>query len=144
MCHTPLVRTTDHADATRTKCPILARHGGIAWAVLHHTGRRSGKEYTTPVVAITIPDGFILPLPYGTDVDWLRNLLAAGRATIRNAGVLYEVSRPEITDADTALELVTPDIARSWRRWHIERYVRVAATPVGHPAGQRPRRALAE
>ncbi len=113
-------------------------------AALHHTGRRSGKAYATPVVAITVPDGFILPLPYGTDVDWLRNLLAAGTGTIRNAGVLYEVSRPEVIDADTALALVPPALARSWRRWHIERYLRVVATPVGDSAERQPARLSAD
>ena len=51
-------------------------------AVIRHTGRRSGKSYATPVVADRVADGFILPLPYGTGVDWLRNVLAAGRATV--------------------------------------------------------------
>ena len=51
-------------------------------AVIRHTGRRSGKTYATPVVADRVANGFILPLPYGTGVDWLRNVLAAGRATV--------------------------------------------------------------
>ena len=42
-------------------------------AALQHTGRRSGKTYTTPVVADRVVDGVIVPLPYGTGVDWLRN-----------------------------------------------------------------------
>lgn len=49
------------------------------YAALHHTGRRSGRVYTTPVVAEPLNYGFIIPLPYGTDVDWLQNVLAAGR-----------------------------------------------------------------
>lgn len=32
-------------------------------AALHHTGRRSGRHYTTPVVAQPVPDGFVIPLP---------------------------------------------------------------------------------
>jgi len=55
-------------------------------ALIRHTGRRSGKHYATPVVADRFADGFILPLPYGTGVDWLRNVLAAGRATVRVGG----------------------------------------------------------
>jgi hypothetical protein len=40
---------------------------------------RSGKDYATPVVADHVGDGIILPLPYGTGVDWLSSVLAAGR-----------------------------------------------------------------
>jgi len=43
-------------------------------AALHHIGRRSDRPYTTPVVAEPAADGFVIPLPYGTDVDWLRNI----------------------------------------------------------------------
>ena len=35
--------------------------------VIEHTGRRSGKKYSTPVVIDRVGDGFIIPLPYGTD-----------------------------------------------------------------------------
>ena len=67
-------------------------------AVIRHTGRRSGKHYATPVVADRVADGFILPLPYGTGVDWLRNLIAAGQTTITVSGQTYEVAEPEIID----------------------------------------------
>ena len=49
-------------------------------------GRRTGKEYATPVMAEPTQDGFIIPLPYGEGVDWLKNVRAAGRATIEAKG----------------------------------------------------------
>lgn len=44
---------------------MLAVAGRRHWyaAALHHTGRRSGRHYTTPVVAQPVPDGFVIPLP---------------------------------------------------------------------------------
>lgn len=69
--------------------PLMLRMAGSKhWyaAVVEHTGRRSGKQYATPVAAEQTPDGFIIPLPYGVGVDWLRNVLAAGHATIRADG----------------------------------------------------------
>jgi hypothetical protein len=42
-------------------------------SVIWHRGRRSGKEYAIPVVVKPIEEGFIVPLPYGEDVDWLKN-----------------------------------------------------------------------
>ena len=64
-------------------------------AVIRHTGRRSGKSYATPVVADRVADGFILPLPYGTSVDWLRNVLAAGRETVTVGGETFDVPSPK-------------------------------------------------
>ena len=39
-------------------------------------------------------DVFVVPLPYGTRVDWLRNVLAARRATIDAQGKTYNVVEP--------------------------------------------------
>src|SRR3712207_5680262 len=51
--------------------------------LVRHTGRRSGREYATPVVAMPTSDGFLISLPYGEGVDGLKTVLAARRATIK-------------------------------------------------------------
>lgn len=48
------------------------------WAVVQHRGRKSGKEYSTPVAVLTTPDAFSIGLPWGKGTDWVRNLRAAG------------------------------------------------------------------
>jgi hypothetical protein len=48
-------------------------------AFVEHTGRKSGRVYTTPLTSPRFGDGFLLPLPYGPQVDWCRNTVAAGR-----------------------------------------------------------------
>lgn len=95
-------------------------------AVIHHTGRRSGIAYATPIVADRIEGGFIVPLPYGTQTDWLRNVRAAGRATLQVRGETYEVTTPEIVDAATAFPLVPAAHARVWRRLRINHYLKLA------------------
>jgi hypothetical protein len=47
-------------------------------AVLRHKGRRSGREYATPVTAEPTEGGFVKPLTYGQGVDWLKNIRVAG------------------------------------------------------------------
>lgn len=64
--------------------PFMARMAGSKYwytALLRHTGRRSGKSYATPLMAMRVFDGFLIALPYGTNVDWLRNVQVAGRAS---------------------------------------------------------------
>ncbi|MDH5292590.1 MAG: nitroreductase/quinone reductase family protein, partial [Acidimicrobiia bacterium] len=51
-------------------------------ALLHHVGRKSGKTFVTPLTAHKSEDTIIVPLPYGTETDWLRNLQAAGQGVI--------------------------------------------------------------
>ncbi|MFY9920527.1 MAG: nitroreductase/quinone reductase family protein [Mycobacterium sp.] len=94
-------------------------------AVIRHTGRRSGKNYATPVVADRVTDGFIVPLPYGTGVDWLRNVLAAGRAAITVDGRTDDVVEPEIIDAATAAPQLSARRRRAFQRFHIDNYLKV-------------------
>ena len=63
---------------------------------IQHIGRTSGAAYETPVGVVTLDDGFAIALPYGTRSDWVKNVLAAGFATIVTEGEAYRVDRPEI------------------------------------------------
>jgi deazaflavin-dependent oxidoreductase (nitroreductase family) len=98
-------------------------------AVIRHTGRHSGKNYSTPVVADRVADGFILPLPYGTHVDWLRNVLVDGAATIKVGGETFRVVEPEIIDAATAAPQLSPKRRRAFERFGIDKFVKVTLAP---------------
>jgi deazaflavin-dependent oxidoreductase (nitroreductase family) len=71
-------------------------------SLVYHIGRRSGKEYATPVKAV-IRDGHIyIPLTFGLDADWFLNVQAAGFCRVRIEGKLYSASNPELVDATAA------------------------------------------
>lgn len=86
--------------------PIAVRLSGSRWfplwAILRHTGRTSGKAYATPVAALATADGFIIPLPFGDATQWAKNLLAAGRGSIRFAGREHQIAEPRIVDREGA------------------------------------------
>lgn len=75
-------------------------------------GRRSGRSYATPVVARAVPGGFAVPLPYGTGVDWVRNLRASGHGWLQTGGVRCPVSDPRIVPTDE----LAADLDPLWRR----------------------------
>ncbi|KUI32621.1 nitroreductase [Mycobacterium sp. GA-2829] len=100
-------------------------------SVIRHTGRRSGKRYATPVVAEPVADGFVIPLPYGTDVDWLRNVVAAGGATLVSGGRTVEVVDPQVIDAATAAPQLSARRRRAFARLGVERFLRLTAAPTG-------------
>jgi deazaflavin-dependent oxidoreductase (nitroreductase family) len=85
---------------------ILTFAGRRMYAVVHHVGRRSGRTYTTPVVAVPIADGFIIPLTFGADTDWCSNVLAAGQCMLQWRGLTYTVGRPEVVGVATVRPLV--------------------------------------
>jgi deazaflavin-dependent oxidoreductase (nitroreductase family) len=73
------------------------------FAIIHHVGRRSGKPYETVIWVWRTREGFVIALTYGSEVDWYRNLKAAGGGTVFWHRRLYTVGKPEPIDAGTAL-----------------------------------------
>ena len=86
--------------------PVLRPLAGIApaFGVVTHRGRTSGREYRTPVNVFRRGDDYLFFLTYGSDVDWVKNLLAAGSGTLRTRGRDVELVEPELM-ADPELRL---------------------------------------
>ncbi|WP_158280895.1 nitroreductase family deazaflavin-dependent oxidoreductase [Promicromonospora sp. AC04] len=77
------------------------------WVVLHHAGRKSGKEYTTPLVAFAArPEQEIvavIPLPWGSGTDWARNTMSAGTVRLTRGGSEFLVKDVRLVPADDAV-----------------------------------------
>jgi deazaflavin-dependent oxidoreductase (nitroreductase family) len=99
--------------------------GRRIYAVVQHVGRRSGKTYNTPVVAASVGDEFIMPLPYGSDTDWCMNVMAADGCTLQHKGKAYHVNAPKIMNAAEALPLLQPYWRFMFRLFHVELFLRV-------------------
>jgi len=83
--------------------PLAGKHWNPIFGVVEHRGRKTGRVYRTPVAARRSADGFIIALAFGAQVDWYRNLVAAGGGTILWRGDVYSVTAPERVDAATVL-----------------------------------------
>jgi deazaflavin-dependent oxidoreductase (nitroreductase family) len=81
----------------------LARSGRGPFALVRHVGRKSGKTYETPLILARVPAGFIAELTYGTDVNWYRNIVAAGECVIISGGEEHRIDRIEPCDPDTGI-----------------------------------------
>ncbi|HNR01632.1 MAG TPA: hypothetical protein PKK59_03770 [Anaerolineaceae bacterium] len=79
---------------------LIAGRKGSPIGVLHHTGRRSGKRYSIPILAAPTTGGFAFALTYGDHVDWYRNVLATGGATLTWRGRDYQLRSPLSISAD--------------------------------------------
>jgi deazaflavin-dependent oxidoreductase (nitroreductase family) len=71
--------------------------------IVVHTGRSSGTIYYTPTDAHPTKSGYVLVARYGPKSDWIRNILAAGEATLRLDGEGYRLVRPRLVDQGRAI-----------------------------------------
>jgi deazaflavin-dependent oxidoreductase (nitroreductase family) len=96
-------------------------------SVIAHVGRKSGRTYETPVDIIPATTGLLIALPYGTRADWLRNVLAAGSATVVTHGERIGVERPTIVATADVAGLIPRRTLRTLRLFgvsqclHLER-----------------------
>ena len=83
---------------TRVVNPITRRFAGwLPWfGILTYRGRKSGKEYRTPMNVFRRGDSFVFALTYGSDVDWVRNIVAAGECSLRTRGRDIRLADPEV------------------------------------------------
>jgi deazaflavin-dependent oxidoreductase (nitroreductase family) len=101
-----------------------------AYSIVRHVGRTSGREYRNPVSAYPLDDGFVIPILYGAQSQWVRNVMAAGRFTLRTKGRDYLLERPEIVPPAQALPAYPPLLRRLMRSQGIQDFV------WAHRAGQ--------
>jgi deazaflavin-dependent oxidoreductase (nitroreductase family) len=66
------------------------------FAILSHVGRESGRTYRIPINVFRRGDSFLFALTYGSDVDWLKNVQAAGGCEIRTRGRTVRLVEPEL------------------------------------------------
>jgi deazaflavin-dependent oxidoreductase (nitroreductase family) len=98
---------------------------GSSTSVVRHVGRRSGRTYQTPVIAVRHDDSFLIALPYGMRTDWLKNVLGKGSATLVTNGHAYEVDRPEVIPMEGATGYFRPREQRMHRQFHVDAALQV-------------------
>ncbi|MBX3082225.1 MAG: nitroreductase family deazaflavin-dependent oxidoreductase [Anaerolineae bacterium] len=78
--------------------------------MLKHIGRKSGREYHTPVTAFPLGNGFVLALLYGdaSEVDWCLNVMAAGKCILKTRGEEFVLERPESISTSQAMPAFPP------------------------------------
>ncbi len=87
--------------------PVLIRMPGFG--SIHHKGRKSGREFRTPVKLFRRGDDFIVTLPYGPGSDWVKNVIAAGGCELTTRGRRIQLTRPTlfVDDGTTRIPAVT-------------------------------------
>jgi len=95
---------------TKKLNPVIGKFaGGKHFSMageIRHIGRRSGKTYVTPVSAELVGDVALVPLTFGNQSDWVRNVRAVGGCALRVGGVNYIATEPEFLNRAEAKPII--------------------------------------
>jgi deazaflavin-dependent oxidoreductase (nitroreductase family) len=94
------------ADFRANEGRVGGNFDGAPVTILHHVGRKSGREYLAPVMYLASEDDsdtiYVFASAGGAPVHpkWYPNMTAAGKATIEVGTETYPVTVTEVTGAD--------------------------------------------
>ena len=124
---------------TRLLNPMIGRMAGRRnfpmAAQVRHVGRRSGRTYVTSVGARVAGDVAVVPLAFGNECDWARNVQAAGGCWIKVDGQNYVATKPEFLGGRDAAPLLatlfSPADRAFFRVLSVKQYLRLHVVPAG-------------
>ncbi len=115
--------------------PLFRRLAGRVppLVLIEHRGRRSGKPYATPVLGFR--DGsdpaWVVALTYGLEVDWLKNLRAAGGGVVVARGERSRTGPPVVGEGIAAASAIPAPIRAGLRLMRVDWFVRLPPSPDG-------------
>ena len=93
----------------RLLSPLAGRLPGLG--VVAHTGRKTGREYRTPVLVFRRDDRFVIALTYGRDSEWVQNVVRHNGCKLETQGHTLQLSRPHVFHDES--RRAVPE----WHRW---------------------------
>lgn len=99
------------------------------FAIVVHRGRTSGREYRAPVWAFRTDDGFVIALTYGgSRTEWVKNVLADGRATLITRTDSHELVAPRVVHSADGIRTVPAFVRPALRVLGVDDYLLLSAT----------------
>ncbi len=99
--------------------------GRFLYSLVYHAGRKSGKAYSTPVVAELVDGRIYISLPYGVDTDWYFNVQAAGKCRVKIKGKLYSATNPELVGVEAAQPNFSPFFQKAFQWAKVDHYLQL-------------------
>ncbi|MFA9566435.1 MAG: nitroreductase family deazaflavin-dependent oxidoreductase [Acidimicrobiales bacterium] len=114
-----VIRRMNHTVFNPRQMESAGTPGAYA-SIIRHSGRTTGRAYETPIQAVTTDEGFLIGLPYGGQADWLKNVFAAGTATLVTEGQTHAVDQPKLIPIEAAADHYSPQEQRSHRLFGVD------------------------
>ena len=115
---------------TRIVNPLTRQFAGWlpGFGILTCRGRRSGKTYRIPLNVFRRGDTFAVALTYGSEAQWVRNVLAAGEAELRWRRRTLRLGDPKLL-IDPKGRLVPLPVRLFLRLLRVSEYVTMSIQP---------------
>jgi deazaflavin-dependent oxidoreductase (nitroreductase family) len=94
------------------------------FGILVYRGRKSGKEYRTPLNVFRHGNEWVFALTYGSDVQWVKNVVAAGEATLEVRRRRIRLVDPELV-VDPARRLMPPVVRLALGLMRVSEFLRM-------------------
>jgi deazaflavin-dependent oxidoreductase (nitroreductase family) len=119
---------------TRVFNPLSRRFVGHlpGFAILNYAGRRSGRHYRTPMNVFRHGDDYVFALTYGSDVQWVKNVIAAGGCEMETRGGRIRLQDPRLV-TDPAGRLVPLPVRLFLRLMRVTEYLLMRPAPPDDP-----------
>src|SRR5579859_131577 len=76
------------------------------FAFVIHVGRKTGRQYRTPVNVFSRAGVYLIGLPYGRESDWVLNIFAAGGCVVEMHGRRIRLNRPRLLSVRNGLQMM--------------------------------------
>jgi deazaflavin-dependent oxidoreductase (nitroreductase family) len=120
--------------------PITRRF--VQWlpgfAIIRYRGRRTGKAYRTPMNVFRRGDSYVFALTYGSDVQWVKNVLAAGVADLEVRRTVVHLRDPELF-VDPSRRLMPPPVRFVLGLMRVSEFLRMRRVADPHGSKHLPR-----
>jgi deazaflavin-dependent oxidoreductase (nitroreductase family) len=100
------------------------------FGILVYRGRRSGREYRTPMNVFRRGDEVVLALTYGSDVQWVKNIVAAGGCRMLTRGREFDLVAPELL-VDPERRLMPSPVRQFLGFMRVSEFMRLRIAPPG-------------
>lgn len=106
------------------------------FGIVHCRGRVSGRAYRIPMNVFRDGDGWVFALTYGSEAQWVRNVLAAGGCILETRGRRISLDRPELV-VDPTRRLVPQPVRAFLGLLAVSEFLRLRPSNAGPLDGDR-------
>jgi deazaflavin-dependent oxidoreductase (nitroreductase family) len=98
------------------------------FGLLLYRGRKSGNEYRTPMNVFRRGDEYVFALTYGRDVQWVKNVMAAGECHMVIRGRTIRLTGPRLFH-DPSRSTMPPVVRQFLGLMHVTEFLEMRISP---------------
>lgn len=100
------------------------------FAIVDYRGRKSGKAYRTPMNVFRDGEDYVFALTYGSEVQWVKNVIAAGACDLEIGGKTVHLTDPELF-VDPSRHIMPLPVRFLLGLMHVTEFLRMRPAPAG-------------